>query len=105
MRAQDHLLRQMLQPSLPLLVWGVHFFFCYFIAAEQLRFGKTATLWLLACASLLALGWLAVLCWRALRRLHVGGNISLLHWASAACAVLGAVGVLLSCLPMLLLSI
>ena len=105
MRAQDHLLRRMMQPSLPLLIWGAHFFFCYFIAAEQLRFGKSATLWLLACVSLLALGWLAVLCWRALRRLHAGGNISLLHWASAACAVLGAAGVLLSCLPMLMLSI
>ena len=99
----DHFFRHMLQASLPLLVWGAHFLFCYFIAAEQLRFGRTATLCLLACASLLALGWLAVLCWRALRRLHAGGNISLLHWAGAACAMLGAVGVLLSCLPMLLL--
>jgi hypothetical protein len=104
MRAQDHLLRQLLQPSLPLLVWGVHFFFCYIVAAEQGRFGKASLLWILSLASLLALGILAVLCWRALRRLHAGGDISMLDWASAACAVLGAVGVALTCLPMVLLN-
>lgn len=103
MRAQDHLLRQLLQPSLPLLVWGVHFFFCYIAAAEQGRFGKASLLWILSLASLLALGILAMLCWRAVRRLHAGGNISLLHWANAACAGLGAAGVLLTCLPLVLL--
>lgn len=103
MRAQDHLLRQLLQPSLPLLVWGVHFFFCYIVAAEQGRFGKASLLWILSLASLLALGILTMLCWRAVRRLHASGNISLLHWANAACAGLGAVGVLLTCLPLVLL--
>ncbi|MGK5078399.1 hypothetical protein [Janthinobacterium sp. HLX7-2] len=103
MAAQDHLLRHMLQPALPLLVWGVHFFFCYVVAAEQARFNKTSLSWILSVASLLALAILTVLCWRALRRLHAGGAISMLHWANAACAVLGAVGVALSCLPMLLL--
>jgi len=103
MAALDHLFRRMLQPSLPLLVWGVHFFFCYIVAAEQGRFDRVTLISILFIASLLALGILAVLCRRALRRLHAGGNISLLHWATAACAVLGAMGVLLSCLPMVLL--
>lgn len=103
MRPQDHLLRQLLQPSLPLLVWGVHFFFCYIVAAEQGRFGKASLLWILTLASLLALALLTVLCWRAVRRLHAGGNISMLEWASAACAVLGMIGVLLTCLPLVLL--
>lgn len=103
MRAQDHLLRHMLQASLPLLVWGVHFFFCYIVAAEQARFSQASLLWTLGLASLLALALLTLLCWRALRRLHAGGNISLLAWASAACAVLGSIGVLLTCLPLALL--
>ena len=103
MRAQDHLLRQLLQPSLPLLVWGVHFFFCYIVAAEQGRFGKISLLWAVGIASLLALALLTVLCWRALRRLHAGSAISMLDWASAACAVLGWMGVALTCLPMMLL--
>ena len=104
MRAQDHLLRHMLQASLPLLVWGVHFFFCYIVAAEQARFTNTSLRWTVGIASLLALVLLSVLCWRALRRLHAGGDISMQHWASAACAVLGWVGVALTCLPMVLLN-
>lgn len=103
MRAQDRFFRLMLQPSLPLLIWGVHFFLCYFFAAEQDRFGQPALAWILAPASLLALAILALLCWRALRHLHAGGQISLLHWANAACALLATLGVLLTCLPMLLL--
>jgi hypothetical protein len=103
MRAKDHLLRHLLQPSLPLLVWGLHFFFCYIVAAEQGRFGKAALWWILTSASLLALGILTMLCWRAVRHLHASGNISLLHWANAACAVLGWIGVALTCLPMMLL--
>ncbi len=103
MRAQDHLLRQLLQPSLPLLVWGVHFFFCYIVAAEQSRFGKASLLWILTLASLLALALLTVLCWRAVRRLHAGGAIGMRDWASAACAVLGMIGVLLTCIPLVLL--
>jgi len=103
MRAQDRFFRLMLQPSLPLLVWGVHFFLSYFFAAEQDRFGQPALAWILALASLLALAILALLCGRALRRLHAAGQISLLDWATAACALLAAVGVLLTCLPMLLL--
>ena len=99
----DHLFRRMMQPSLPLLVWGVHFFFCYLVAAEQTRFDRVTLTSILVIASLLALALLGWLCWRALRRLHAGGNISLLHWATAACAVLGAMGVLLACLPMVLL--
>ena len=103
MAALDHLFRRMLQPSLPLLVWGVHFFFCYIVAAEQSRFDRVTLISILLIASLLALALLGVSCWRALRRLHAGGDISLLHWATAACAMLGAMGVLLSCLPMVLL--
>ncbi|WP_426075560.1 hypothetical protein [Janthinobacterium sp. PSPC3-1] len=103
MRAQNHLLRQLLQPSLPLLVWGVHFFFCYIVAAEQGRFGQASLSWTVGIASLLALALLTVLCWRAVRRLHAGGAISMLDWASAACAVLGMIGVLLTCLPLVLL--
>lgn len=105
MRAQDHFFRLMLQPSLPLLLWGVHFFLCYFFAAEQARFGKTSSTWIVALTSLLALAILALLCWRALRRLHAGGPVSLLHWANAACVLLAMLGVLLTCLPMLLLSV
>lgn len=103
MHAQDHLLRRMLQPSLPLLIWGIHFFFCYIVAAEQARFDRVTLISTLIIASLLALGLLTVLCWRALRRLHAGGSISLLHWATAACAMLAAMGVLLACLPLVLL--
>lgn len=104
MRAQDHLLRHMLQASLPLLVWGVHFFFCYIVAAEQARFTSTSLPWTVGVASLLALALQSVLGWRTLRRLHAEGDISMQHWASAACAVLGWVGVALTCLPMVLLS-
>lgn len=103
MQAQDHLLRRMLQPSLPLLAWGMHFFFCYIVAAEQARFDRVTLIGILLVASLLAWALLGLLCWRALRRLHAGGNISLLHWATAACAVLAAMGVLLTCLPLVLL--
>lgn len=104
MHAPEHFFRYMLQPSLPLLVWGLHFFFCYFLAAEQGRFGQAALQAMLVLASLLALAILFLLCWRSLRRLHAGDKVSLLHWANAACAVLATAGVLLSCLPMLLLS-
>ena len=103
MRAQDHLPGRMMQVSLPLLVWGVHFFFCYIVAAEEGRFGKASLLWTVGIASLLALALLTVLCWRTLRRLHAGGAISMLDWASAACAALGWIGVALTCLPMMLL--
>ena len=103
MHAQDHFLRRMLQPSLPLLAWGIHFFFCYIVAAEQARLDRATLISTLVIASLLTWALLTVLCWRALRRLHAGGNISLLHWATAACAVLAAMGVLLTCLPLVLL--
>lgn len=103
MRAPGHLLRQLLQPSLPLLVWGVHFFFCYIVAAEQVRLGKTSLSWTVGIASLLALALLTVLCWRTLHRLHAGSAISMRDWISAACAVLGSMGVALTCLPMVLL--
>jgi len=101
---QERFWQRMLQATLPLVIWGVHFFFCYIVTAEQARFNKSTLLFTLAGASLLALLLLAMLCWRTLRRTCRNTKISLLDWASASMALLAGLGVMLTCLPMLLLS-
>lgn len=102
--AHEHFWPRMLQATLPLLIWGMHFFCCYIVTAEQARLSRTGLLATLLGTSLLALSWLSWLVWRTVRRVHASRKITVLAWASAAMAVLAWIAVALSCLPLVLLA-
>lgn len=102
--AHEHFWPRMLQATLPLLIWAMHFFCCYIVTAEQARLSKTGFLATLMGASLLALSWLSWLVWRTVHRVHASRKITLLGWASASMAVLAWIAVALSCLPLVLLA-
>jgi hypothetical protein len=103
----EHFFRRLLRGTLPLLVWVLHFAFCYGLAAAQctpagLRPGGPDRL-LLGSATLLALGACAWLAWRArgaVRRPDAG----LLDRAALLSAVLAGVAVAWNGLPVLLVA-
>jgi hypothetical protein len=105
--ASEHFFRRLLRGILPLLVWLLHFVFCYGLAAAQctpaaMRSGGpdrtllgTATV-----AALLACAWLA---WRA-RGVPARRDAGLLEWASFVFAVLSLVAVCWNAVPVLLVA-
>ncbi|KQQ36053.1 hypothetical protein ASF61_07555 [Duganella sp. Leaf126] len=106
MRTRDRLLSRVLTVTLPLLVWGVHFFFCYAWAAVACERGAGATL-ALAAASVLAAAVSAVLLARALRRVCARGQggAALHDWAALAIAALALVAIAWSCVPLLMVDL
>ena len=106
MRTQDRLLTRTLAAVLPLVVWGVHFFFCYAWAAVACQRGGDPA-WGLGAVSVLALGAAALLCARALRRVcRQGGAAPALHdWATLVTAALSLVAIAWTCVPMLMVDL
>ena len=105
MRAQDRLLPRTLTAVLPLVLWGVHFFFCYAWAAVACERGSDPA-WALGAVSVLAVGAATVLFVRALRRvcqLREGHASPALHdWATLVTAALSLVAIAWTCVPMLM---
>lgn len=104
----DHFFRQLTRGTLPLLVWGAHFTFCYLLAAAQCTpaamraDGPNRTLLGIATvAALLVCLWLA---WRERGILRDPQAAGLLDWAAALGAALAFVGILWTGLPILLVS-
>lgn len=102
----DHFFRQLMRATLPLLVWGAHFGFCYLLAAAQctpaaMRPDGPDRL-LLGIATAAALAVCAWLAWRERGILHDAQGAALLDWAAALGAVLALVAILWTGLPILL---
>lgn len=103
MKNQDHLLSRMLRVVLPLVVWGVHFFFCYAYAAVACeRGGDPATG--LVVASVLAVMAAAVLAVRSLRQVCGPARAApgLEDWASLVSGAFALVAIVWTCVPMLM---
>jgi hypothetical protein len=99
--------KRLLHGTLPLLVWALHFAFCYGLAAAQcspagMRPGGPDRL-LLGGATVLALGACAWLLWRA-RGVPRRPDAGLLDWAAFLSAGLALVAVAWSGLPILLVA-
>lgn len=104
----DHFFRQLTRGTLPLLVWGAHFIFCYLLAAAQctpavMRAGGPDRL-LLGIATVAALAVCAWLAWRERGILRDPQGAALLDWAAALGALLAFVAIVWTGLPILLVS-
>jgi len=109
----ERFFRPLLYGTLPLLIWAAHFFAAYVLVAAQCgAAAATATLpsprgalpAMLATLSVLALGACALLLWRASGKLRgAGRDPGLLGWAHAGSAVLAMLGVVWTCVPMLVI--
>ena len=107
MPANDQLLKSITKGSAPLVVWAAHFFGVYVIVAAActgaVRDGvhdRMAVLGMpLILLSALALGVVATLLWRALRRPHN----SLLAWARIGGALLALIAIAWTSVPLLIL--
>ncbi|MDQ1834860.1 hypothetical protein [Massilia scottii] len=105
---RERLFSKLLHACAPLLVWVLHFFFCYAwvaaLCAPGMIDGAAPRRWVVGMASALALG---VCLWLAWRARHVLASASeatrLLDWAGAGSAVLAVTGVAWTSLPALLL--
>ena len=103
MRAQDRLLTRTLTAVMPLVLWGVHFFFCYAWAAVACQRGGDPGP-VLGAVSVVAVGAAALLFARALRPVCRQGDAApALHdWATLVTAALAPVAIAWTCVPMLL---
>ena len=96
-RANEHFFRRMLRAILPLLVWLLHFIFCYGLAAAQctpagMRPGgpdRTA----MGIATVVALAVLAWLVWRGRGVLAQPSRAGLWQWTAFLFAALSLVAV------------
>ena len=106
----ERFFRPLLYGTLPLLIWAFHFFAVYALAAAQCSAAATlpaprgALPAMLATLSVLALGACALLLWRARGTLRGAERApGLLDWAHAGSAVLALLGVIWTCVPMLMI--
>jgi len=106
MRTQDRLLTRTLHATLPLVTWGVHFFFCYAYAAVACQRGGDPGA-VLAAVSVLAVGMAALLLVRALRNVCRSGNAApgLHDWVTFVTAALALVAIVWSCVPLLMVGL
>jgi hypothetical protein len=105
----EHFFRRVLRATLPLLIWIAHFAFSYGLAAAQcapagLRPGGPDR-FLIAGASLAALGACALLAWRACRILRRRGRAAgLLERAAFLLALLAMVAIAWGAMPVFLVA-
>lgn len=105
---RERLFSKLLHACAPLLVWALHFFFCYVwvaaLCAPGLIDGEAPRRAMVGLASALALGVCLWLAWRARHVLAKASEATrLLDWASAGSAVLAVAGVAWTSLPALML--
>ena len=105
-RMDDQFFRKLTRGTLPLLVWGLHFAFCYLLAAAQcmpgaMRAGGPDRL-LLGIVTALALATCLWLAWRERGILRDPKAASVLDWAAALGALLALVAIMWNGLPFLL---
>ena len=103
MRTQDRLLTRTLRATLPLVIWGVHFFFCYAYADVACQHGGDPGT-VLGAVSVLAVGVAALLFGRALRVVCRQGVPAprLYDWAAFTMAALSLVAIAWTCVPLLM---
>lgn len=111
MQSRDHFFRDSVDASAPLLLWALHFFAIYIFVA--LACGSTLVDVQLAgfpliksvslLLSLLALFLVAGLWWRAILLCRKRPQ-QLLSLARLGCAMLGAIGIIWTSVPMLILA-
>ena len=103
MRTEDRLLTRTLRATLPLVIWGVHFFFCYAYAAVACQRGSDSGT-ALGAVSVLAVGATALLFGQALRVVCRQGSAApgLYDWAAFTVAALSLVAIVWTCVPMLM---
>ena len=103
MRTQDRLLSKVTLAVAPLLIWAVHFFFCYAWTAAACQRGADPGL-ALTVASVLALGAAALLLARAVRpACRASQPVRLVVWVHLASAALALAAIVWTCVPMLML--
>jgi hypothetical protein len=107
-RTNEHLFRRLLRAILPLLVWLLHFAFCYGLAAAQctpamMREAGPDRM-LLGVATVAALGACAWLTWRGRAVLRRPGRAGLLEWACFLFAALALVAVSWNSVPVMLVT-
>jgi len=107
-RASEHFFRRLLRAILPLLVWLLHFAFCYGLAAAQcspggLRAGGPDRM-AMGAATVAALAILAWLVWRGRGVLGRPGEAGLWEWAAFLFAALSLVAVAWSSMGILLVA-
>jgi hypothetical protein len=102
---RDNFFSRTLYATAPLLLWAAHFTLCYALVAMQcspaLLSPGAPTMWILALASIAALGTCALMLWRAKRTLNEQAR--LLDWARTGSALLALTGIAWTSVPLLLL--
>jgi hypothetical protein len=111
MQSRDHFFRDSVDASAPLLLWALHFFAVYiFVAlacgstladAQLAGYSMIKTVSLLL--SMIAILLVAGLCWRAILLCRQRPQ-QLLSLARLGCAMLGAIGIIWTSVPMLILA-
>jgi hypothetical protein len=107
-RTNEHLFRRLLRAILPLLVWLLHFAFCYGLAAAQctpamMREGGPDRI-LLGLATVVALAICVWLTWRRRGVLRHPDSAGLLAWAGFLFAALSLVAVAWNSVPIMLVA-
>ncbi len=102
---RDRFFVRLLRGSLPLMIWAAHWFGAYLLVAAQctpaLITPQAPRLWMLGVLSALALLACLALLWRAGGRLRdAGDDAALLDWAAAGSALLAAVAIAWTTVPM-----
>jgi hypothetical protein len=109
MRTQDRLLTRTLRVTLPLVIWGVHFFFCYAYAAVACQRGGPpgTVLAVLGAISLLAVAAAALLFGQASRVVCRQGAAApgFYEWVTFTVAALSLVAIVWTCVPMLMVEV
>lgn len=95
----EQLPRRLAIATLPLFIWALHFFACYFLAAAQCSPARSLLALLTALALLACLACL----WRC-RIYSKRAPSGLFDWAQLGSALLGTIGVALTSIPLLLVT-
>lgn len=111
MQARDRFFQDALDASAPLLLWALHFFVVYIFVAlscgstlvDATLFGRPLIESVCLALTVLALLIVAGSLWRAIGYCRLDAH-SLLPLVRLGCAMLGMIGILLTSVPMFILS-
>lgn len=112
MRTDDRIFHRTFDATAPLILWALHFFAAYIFAVASCDTTLADALWLdrpliwmvLLAWTIVVLPVAAFLLWRAVV-LYLMAPRQLLSGARLGCAVLGAIGIVWTAVPMLILSV
>jgi hypothetical protein len=112
MAAREYFFRRTFYATAPLLLWAVHFFGAYVFTAmscaselaDAMWHGRSVIAWVLVVWTALAIVLAICLLWRALID-YRKSRAALMNGARIGCALLGAIGIAWTAMPLFILSV